>query len=93
MVFVGKRLYNLKGLVFISSEKTLKDKLTTFSTKGCIMGVVPVAHLTKKSFEGVDGELINMWIRLNLLMCGEKDFNAMVIPEIVASEMALSQFP
>ena len=90
-------MYNLKGLVFISSEKTLKDKLTTFSTKGCIMGIVPVAHLTRNSFEGVDGELINVWKELDWIELADvwrKGFQCkMIIPGIVASEMALSQFP
>ena len=56
-------------MVLVSSQKPLKDQFASFSTKRCIMGVVPVTHLNMKALnilimnqrKQVNIELVDMW--------------------------------
>ena len=78
-------------MVLVSSQKPLKDQFASFSTKRCIMGVVPVTHLNMKALNIL---IMNMLIKgnkltLNLLICGEL---VMKIPKTEAFGRVLCQF-
>ena len=81
-------------MVLVSSQKPLKDQFASFSTKRCIMGVVPVAHLNMKALNIL---IMNMLIKgnkltLKLLICGEFRSLVMKLPETEAFGRVLCQF-